>query len=316
MTGAGMASTGRMPDGFRVWDDRPADAVTEIATAHGRVVAYSYGTGDRVLFCLNGGPGLPCNYLRDPHVPLTGAGFRVVSYDQLGTGASDAPADPALWSITRYADEVETVLDTLGLDSVHFLGHSWGGWCGIEYATRHPGRMRSMILANTCADMPHLLQQIERHRNALGPETVKMMQRYEAMGWLDHPAYEAAITLLDHRHIRRMDDVPTPVQRSRDGFNYPIFETMQGPNEYHYTGNLKDWNRIEALAGFTWPVLVVQGMHDALSPACGMRMHAALPNSEIRVFGASSHSAFYEEPQAYRAALLAFLDRVDGVGGG
>ena len=312
--GQHMAETGRLPDGFRVWDDRAADEVTQIGTAHGRVTAYSYGTGERVLFCLNGGPGLPCDYLRDPHVPLAEEGFRVVSYDQLGTGASDTPDDPALWRIERYADEVETVLDALGLESVHFLGHSWGGWCGIEYALRHRGRLRSMILANTCADMPHLLRQIARHRNALGSETVKMMQRYEALGRLDHPAYEAAVTLLDHRHIRRMDAVPVPVQRSKEGFNYPIFETMQGPNEYHYTGNLKDWNRLEALRGFDWPVLVVQGQHDALSPACGMRMHHVLPDSEIRIFAASSHSPFYEEPQAWRATLRAFLDRVDGAG--
>lgn len=310
---SGMAETGHLANGFRVWDDRTADEITQIDTPHGRVTAYSYGVGDRVLFCLNGGPGLPSDYLRDPHVPLADAGFRVVTYDQLGTGASDAPTDPALWDITRYADEVETVLDTLGLDSVHFLGHSWGGWCGIEYALRHPTRLRSMILANTCADMPHLLLQIERHRNALGPETVKMMQRYEALGWLDHPAYAAAITLLDHRHIRRMDARPIPVQRSKEGFNYPIFETMQGPNEYHYTGNLKDWNRLDALRDFNWPCFVIQGTHDALAPACGMRMHQVLPDSQIEIFANSSHSPFYEEPEAYRAALTAFLDRVDGM---
>lgn len=310
---AAVAETGLLENGFRVWDDRAADEITEIQTSHGRVTAYSYGTGNRVLFCLNGGPGLPCDYLRDPHVPLADAGFRVVTYDQLGTGASDSPSDRALWEITRYADEVEEVLDALKLNSVHFLGHSWGGWCGIEYAVCHPARLRSMILANTCADMPHLLLQIERHRNALGSETVAMMQRYEALGWLDHPAYEAAITLLDHRHIRRMDDRPVPVQRSKLGFNYPIFETMQGPNEYHYNGNLKAWSRLDALADFSWPCLVIQGIHDALSPACAMRMHGALPDSEIEIFPASSHSPFYEEPEAYRARVVAFLDRVDGV---
>jgi len=310
---ASMAETGLLGNGFRVWDDRAADEVTQVQTRHGRVTAYSYGTGDRVLFCLNGGPGLPCDYLLGPHVPLADAGYRVVTYDQLGTGASDAPDDPALWDIARYAGEVETVLDALGLGSVHFLGHSWGGWCGIEYAHRYRARMRSMILTNTCADMPHLRGQIERHRSALGAETVAMMQRYEALGWLDHPAYEAAITLLDHRHIRRMDAVPVPVQRSKDGFNHPIFEAMQGPNEYHYTGNLKDWNRLDALKSFDWPCLVIQGTHDALAPACGMRMHHALPNSEIEIFRASSHSPFYEQPEAYRARLTAFLDRVDGM---
>lgn len=310
----GMAETGLLPNGFRVWDDRPADAVSNIKVNGHTVVAYSYGSGRDVLFCLNGGPGLPCDYLRDPHVPLTDHGFRVVSYDQLGTGASDHPTDPALWTIERYADEVETVLDALGLDQVHFLGHSWGGWCGIEYAVRHPRRIKSMILANTCADIPHLMTEIEGLRNALGPQTVAMMQRHEALGNHGHPAYKAAVTLLDHRHIRRLPDRPAPATRSHAGFNAAIYEAVQGPNEYHYIGNLTGWNRMAEIADFTWPVLIVNGQHDVLTPACGRRMHEAIPGSEIRIFKDSSHSPFYEEPEAYRALLLDFLGRASGNG--
>ncbi len=312
----GMAQTGFLANGFHVWDDRPADEVTRIDIDGRTVVAYSYGKGEEVLFCLNGGPGLPCDYLRDPHVPLTEAGYRIVSYDQLGTGASDHPDDPSLWSIERYADEVETVLDTLGLERVHFLGHSWGGWCGIEYAVRHPARIKSMVLANTSADMPHLIGEIEGHRNALGAETVAMMQMFEARQDYDHPAYKAAVTLLDYRHIRRLADAPKPALASKDGFNYPIFLAMQGANEYHYIGNLIGWNRLANLADFTWPTLVFNGQHDALTPACGRRMHEVLPNSQIHVFPNSSHSPFYEEPEAYRALLLDFLGRAAKEGTG
>ena len=66
------------------------------------VVTYSYGSGDNVLFLLNGGPGLPCDYLRDPHIFLAEEGYRIVAFDQLGCGKSDRPGDPSLWSITRY----------------------------------------------------------------------------------------------------------------------------------------------------------------------------------------------------------------------
>ncbi|WP_413206403.1 proline iminopeptidase-family hydrolase [Rhodospirillum sp. A1_3_36] len=307
-----MATTGLLANGFRVWSDRAADEVTDIPVQGHRVRAYSYGDGEEVLFCLNGGPGLPCDYLRDPHVPLTGAGYRVVSYDQLGTGASDHPTDPALWTIERYADEVEAVLQALGLEKVHFLGHSWGGWCGIEYAHRYPQRIKSMILANTCADIPHLMGEIEGLRNALGSETVAMMQRYEALGTYDHPAYKAAITLLDYRHIRRLPERPIPAARSNDGFNQDIYRAVQGPNEYHYIGNLIRWSRLKELEAFDWPTLILNGQHDVLTPACGRLMHQAIPGSEIRIFQNSSHSPFFEEPEAYRATLLDFLGRACG----
>ena len=58
-----------------------------------KVVTYSYGLGDDVFFLLNGGPGLPCDYLRDPLVAMVDKGYRVVTYDQLGCDKSDRPKD-------------------------------------------------------------------------------------------------------------------------------------------------------------------------------------------------------------------------------
>jgi proline iminopeptidase len=304
-----MTERALLADGFVVWDDRSADATFDVRVGGGhKVKVYSYGDSDRVVYLLNGGPGLPCDYLRAPHLPLVDAGYRVVVHDQLGTGASDHPDDPSLWTLERYVEEVETVLNALGLKRVHFLGHSWGGWCGIEYALTYPDRIASMVLANTAADIPHLMREIDRLRDALGAETVAMMQRFEALGHYQHPAYKAAVDLLDFRHIRRLPERPKPVADSKAGFNLPIYMAVQGPNEYHYIGSIKSWNRIDQLHRFTWPTLVIQSQHDVLTPACGMRILNALPNGQIRIFQNSAHSPFYEEPQAYRRTLLEFLE--------
>src|SRR5262249_13450864 len=70
-----------------------------------------------------------------------------------------------------------------------------------------------------------------------------------------------------------------------------------------------DWNRIPDMHKITVPTLIVCGQHDEITPACSMRMHNALPDSEITVFPNSSHMAMYEEPEAYFARLTAFLDK-------
>src|SRR6185295_3679403 len=57
----GMAATGLLANGFRVWNDRKPDATYEIKVNGHKVVAYSYGAGDEVIFGLNGGPGIPCD---------------------------------------------------------------------------------------------------------------------------------------------------------------------------------------------------------------------------------------------------------------
>lgn len=295
-----------MPEQMQIPELVP-DLVQRIAVDGYEVVAYSYGTGDNVLLCLNGGPGLPCDYLRDAHAWLKDSGLRIVAFDQLGTGKSDRPDDPSLWTIGRYVEEVETVRQALGLDKVHLLGHSWGGWLAIEYAILYPQVLNSLILANTVADIPHLSQELGRLRSALGSETVAMMQRHEAQGTLDHPEYQAAITLLNYRHVCRLDHWPAPVKRSLDDWNMGPYGTMQGPNEFLYIGNLRDWNRLEEMGEFRMPILIVTGQHDELTPACALRMKVAAPHAEVHVFPNSSHMPFYEEPGAYFPVLQSFL---------
>lgn len=152
-----------------------------------------------------------------------------------------------------------------------------------------------------------MVEELNRHREALGSETVAMMQRCEAEGKLEHPAYKAAITLLNYRHVLRLDVWPKSVTASLDDWNAEVYGTMQGPNEFLYTGNLKDWNRIPLMPRIKTPTLIVCGQYDELTPACSMRMHHALPNSEITVFSCSSHMPMWEEPDAYINRLTRFL---------
>jgi proline iminopeptidase len=292
-----------------MWREIEPSEVRDVSVDGYRVRTYSFGSGDNVVFCLNGGPGLPCDYLREAHSCLIDKGYRVVAFDQLGTGKSDRPTDPALWTIGRYVEETETVRKALGLGKVHLLGHSWGGWLSIDYALTYPQHLKTLILEDTVADMPHLASELERLRAALGPETVAMMQKHEAAGTYDHPEYQAAVTILNYRHVCRLPEWPAPIKRSLDDWNMGPYMTMQGPNEFLYIGNLKDWNRVPDLPRIKVPVLITVGAHDELTPACALRMKLALPDAEIKVFPNSSHMPFYEEPAAYYTALLDFLAR-------
>jgi len=289
-------------------DERKPDETIEVSVDGYKVVAYSFGAGSEVLFCLNGGPGLPCGYVRDALSWLADKGYRVVAFDQLGCGKSDRPDDASLWTIERYVEEVETVRNALGLGVVHLYGQSWGTWLGMEYALAYPGAFKTITLSNGAGDIPHLVSELLRLRQALGPETEAMMQRHEAEGTLDHPEYQAAITLLNYRHVCRLDVWPAAVNRSLSDWNMTPYRAIQGPNEFCYTGSIKDKNWLPMLHRITQPALVLCGLHDELTPACSMKIHAALPDSRIRVFKNSSHLPMWEEPDAYAETLLGFLD--------
>ena len=272
------------------------------------LVCYDSQIGDITLFLLNGGPGLPCNYLREPHYEhLVNNGIRIVTYDQLGCGQSSKPKDISLWSIDRYVEELEFVRNELNLGKLNLLGHSWGGWLAIEYSLKYQNNLKKLILENTCGDMPHLISELNRLRQALGSETVKMMLRHEAEGTLDHPEYQAAITILNYRHVCRLDEWPESIHASLNDWNMDVYETMQGPNEFLYIGNLKEWNRINEMKDVKTNTLITVGMHDELPPSCALKMNNALSNSIIKVFKNSSHMPFYEEPDKYFKTLINFI---------
>lgn len=271
------------------------------------VTIYIHGDGPETLFLANGGPGLPCRYLLDPHKRLADDRFRVVSWDQLGCGSSDKPDDSELWTLHRYVAEADQVRAAVGAEKVHFLGHSWGTWLGTEYALTHPDRVASYVIADGACDIPHLVVELNRLRAALGTETVTMMVGHEAAGTTDHPEYQAAIAILNYRHVCRLSVWPESLTASLDDWNMAPYMAMQGPNEFTYTGNMRNWNRIPTMSAIEAPCLVLSGKYDELTPACSHKMHSALPDSRIRIFPHSSHMPFYEEPDDYFDEVAKFL---------
>jgi len=62
-----------------MWLEIKPDDVQDVAVDGHTVKTYSFGSGDNVVLCANGGPGLPCDYLRDSHSCLAGQRYRAGS---------------------------------------------------------------------------------------------------------------------------------------------------------------------------------------------------------------------------------------------
>ena len=287
---------------------RKPDEVIRVAVPGGKVAVYSFGKGDEILLCMHGGPCCTCDYVRDSHSFLADHGYRVVVWDQLGSGRSDKPKDNSLWEIPRFVEEVEAVRSTLGLGRVHLLGQSWGTWLGTEYCLAYLENVKTYIIANGSGSVPQTVAEMNRLRGELGAETVAMMLRHEAEGTTNHPEYLGAIAILYHRHVCRADPWPLAVKRSMDGVAMDVYGTMWGPNEFCCVGSLKDWDRLPDMHRITVPTLILTGMHDELTPNCAMAMQRVLPDAQLRIFKNSAHMPFWEEPAAYFETLLKFLD--------
>ena len=131
------------------------------------------------LVLLHGGPGIPGGSYDDLMSRLADR-WPVVRYDQIGCGRSDRPNDPTLWRVRTFVDELTAVRDTLGLDRVHLLGHSWGGMLALEYLLTRPSGVRSLVLSSALCSTPFWVQEARRLRDALPAYVVSTMRRFEA----------------------------------------------------------------------------------------------------------------------------------------
>lgn len=273
------------------------------------IMTYSCGEGDNVLLLIHGGPGCPSNYLQDSHKHFSNYGYRVVTWDQLGCGASDKPNDSSLWQLSRFVEEVEVVRHSLNLGRINVLGQSWGGVLGLEYCFQFPQNSVSFIAADTAFDLPRMQRGFERKKLALGEETFTMMALREAEGTTEHPEYQAAVTLLMHRHMCRTEKWPEAVSFSLDNIAEPVFSQMFGSYFFNCTGNIKNYNRLEDLHKLQAPTLIVHGEHDYIISELAYMARDHLSNAELSIFRGCSHMPFYENPDQYTQTVLNFLNR-------
>jgi pimeloyl-ACP methyl ester carboxylesterase len=73
------------------------------------------------------------------------ARYRVIRFDQIGHGLT-GPNPARRYDAAAFTDRVEQVADALKLGRFVLGGNSMGGWVAWEYARRHPGRLRGLVL--------------------------------------------------------------------------------------------------------------------------------------------------------------------------
>ena len=143
--------------------ERIGQFFVETYSGRDRLEYTEYGSGDAWVVLLHS-QLMP----RRMHQPLARAlaseGLHVVTLDLLGHGRSDRPADPHLYSMTAWAEQVIALLDHLGAPQAVVGGTSLGANVSLEVAVLAPERVRGLIL-----EMPVLNNAIEAGLIAFAP---------------------------------------------------------------------------------------------------------------------------------------------------
>lgn len=102
-----------------------------------------HGKGEPLVMVPSTGLG---GSIWDPHqVPELSRHMQVITFDPRGCGRSSAP--DTVYTIEQIAADVSALLDHLGIQSAHFIGHSMGGRVAMAFALAYPRRVKSLIMA-------------------------------------------------------------------------------------------------------------------------------------------------------------------------
>ncbi|NKN35840.1 proline iminopeptidase-family hydrolase [Agrobacterium sp. a22-2] len=270
------------------------------------------GSGKPPLIVAHGGPGCTHDYV-DSFKDIAATGRAVIHYDQVGNGKSTHLPDKGgdFWTVAFFRTELHNLIDHLGIrDAYCLLGQSWGGMLAAEFAVERPAGLKALIIANSPAAMKTWIAEANRLREALPSEVQATLLRHEQAGTTDSAEYMEATDVFNQRHVCRIVPMPPEVQRTFDAIatDPTVYHTMNGPNEFHVIGTMKDWSIVGRLSTIAAPTLLISGRYDEATEACVQPYADEIPDVRWRIFEQSSHMPHVEEREACMAEAAGFLD--------
>lgn len=234
------------------------------------------GEGPALLF-LHGASGNHLSWWQQ--VPHFDDRYRCITIDQRGFGRSGGTT---AGDADQFAEDVVALLDRLEVDTVAVVAQSMGGRPAIDLAVRHPQRVSAIVMGCTWGFFEWAPGRSRQAAGGVprGPEAESMLPMLGMAFQREHPA----LTFL----YEQVAGVNGPIERSwRTG----------GPSP-------------EQVAAIDRPMLFTAGLDDAVIPPELIRAaHELVPVSEYMEFPALGHSAHWEDPAAFNAAVDDFLGR-------
>jgi pimeloyl-ACP methyl ester carboxylesterase len=260
------------------------------------------GSGEPLVM-LHGDP--TWGYLFRHFIPPLAERYRCIVPDHMGMGKSGVPDDPARYHLGQHINNLESLLLTLDLRDITLVLHDWGGPVGMGFATRHPERIKRLVLLNTWAfaawpgAMPRLTELIRSERG----EAFVLKRN----GYLE-PALRGATQYPERLTQTVMDayraPFPTPASRlamlcwSRD------IPMREGDTSYAEMARIE-----QGLSQFAaTPTLLIWGMNDrVLSPAVLRQWQALYPHAVTHEIEEANHFLQEDVPERIVGRIVAFL---------
>jgi pimeloyl-ACP methyl ester carboxylesterase len=241
--------------------------------------------------------------------PLAAAGLRAVAPDLRGYGGTDCPEGEEAYFWPHLLDDVEGLIQALGQEHCHLVGHDWGALVGWSFASRRPERLMSWSALSVghpqaFADA-RLADEDQRRRS----EYIKLFRM---------PGKAEEVLAEDgHRRLRQMYRAgPNPeaipgavIDRYVEGFARP-YRLTAGLNYYRANLGLESYQRYPpAPHPVRVPTQLVWGDEDPALGRTGTEATGAHVAAEYRleVLAGAGHWLQFERPAEVSSRLIEWM---------
>jgi non-heme chloroperoxidase len=271
--------------------------MTSVTTEDGTQIYYKdWGKGRPIVFC-HGWP-LTADAWDAQMLFLGSQGYRVIAHDRRSHGRSDQS-----WTgndMDTYADDLETLLDSLNVHDAMLVGHSTGGGEAARYIGRH-GHSRVVKAVLISSVPPHML------RTASNPDAAPMsvFDGLRAGLVADRPGFFKDLAMPFFGYSRPAAKVSQGVidsfwMQCMMGGIKGEYDCIKAFSETDFTGDLKK---------MSMPTLVIQGDDDQIVPIgiASQKSIKILPHGTLKVYPGAPHGLCVTLADKINADLLAFL---------
>jgi len=260
-----------------------------------------YGEGDDrppIIF-IHGLSGCWQNWLENiPHFART---HRIIAIDLPGFGESEMPAEKI--SMKAYAETIDALMTTLGIDTAQIVGNSMGGFIGAELAIQHPARVERLVLVAAAGLSVEYIRSQRKHGLRHRAENVAFFY----VGWLASQSHAVArrrrlrslLLLLVAAHPQKLPPALTIEQVSGSG----------KPGFCDALDAMLDYPLRDRLEKISCPTFIIWGDKDRLVPVKDAAIFEELiDDSRAVIYKDTGHISMMERPARFNADVEAFLD--------
>ncbi|MEM1584192.1 MAG: alpha/beta hydrolase [Nitrososphaerota archaeon] len=234
-------------------------------------------------------------------IPEFSKKYKVIAIDVRGHGKSARLEKPT--TVQKLAEDVDKVLNTLGISEIVLVGWSMGGMLSTQYYFEHPEKVKGLVLISSrLHKRPRML--IEAYLRTIR----EMFTLF--MDFADFEGFES---------LKYEDEVKKEVQKMFSSSTDPeiirwAIEDLTKNRRRDYINIVKTLAKYDAsdkLHMIKVPMLIIVGDKDERTPPeFAKKIHEKVPHSKLIIIEGYGHYMLIERPDIVNKEIIDFLQSI------